>query len=736
MKRKIKALSLSALLAFLSLQPACSTLKTSSNVSTSTSSSSSSSSSPSNPDVEERTTTADDFTYTASNNKVTITGIKDTNFTNVVIPDEIDGMPVVYIEGTINGTNSKKFKILEGGSYNPNIKSVYFGANVAISSQFRTAFFGSSNIEKIEVSKDNPNIYSRNNCIFAKSDNSLVFGIKTSVIPTDIENLTITNFAFVSASFESIHIPSNVKSINETAFAYNHNLVTITNDSPNYEVIDNFLIDKANSAAFAAPSIEYPVIPSSVKQIVSYTFSGRKVKKVTIPANVKLASIPSGSGIPYAMYTFSYSDLEEITFEEGVVFAATEKVFENCMKLKQIELPTSCTEISEWAFYNCESLEAIKIPNNVTIENGRAFGNNPKLENVYFNSDNTKYAFKDKCIVRKSNSSDSTFNTLVAVLSHEKDFKLPSYIFYKSSYSICATTGIENLDLFNNYDQLVTNNMIYNCTFKTVRVPSSEKNTSGTIVGGYSILNCKIDKLIIPKSYGFYTGTASMRFNASTFCSYGQDMSIINEVEVEEGCKDLESIDGCIVEKATKTLVYYPTGKIADKVTFSDDIKILGACLNYNKNIKEVVIGKNITMITASFNYSSLSKVIFEEGSQLKEIKSMSFANLNNLKEISIPASVTTLGNGVFQFSKNLKVIEINNPETALYYTNSANNTFYSCYAERINFNGTMAQFKKMFSNNKTKFGNAFTGNLKEIQINDANTATGKRIVAIDDIIW
>mgnify|MGYP002521757555 FL=1 len=735
MKRKIKALSLFALLAFLSLQPACSTLKTSSNVSTSTSSSSSSSSS--DPDIEERTTTADDFTYTTSGNKVTITGIKDTNFTNIVIPDEIDGMPVIYIEGTINGTNSVNFKMLEGGSYNPNIKSIYFGANIAISSQFRTAFFGSNNIEKIEVSKDNPNLYSRNNCLFSKSDNSLVFGIKTSVIPTDIENLTITNFAFVSASFESIHIPSNVKSINETAFAFNRNLLTITCDSPNYEVIDNFLIDKENSAAFAAPSIEYPVIPSSVKQIVSYTFSGRKVKKVTIPANVKLASIPRNGGYTYKMYTFSYSDLEEITFEEGVVFSKTEEVFEDCTKLKQIELPTSCTEISEWAFYNCESLEAIKIPNNATIENGRAFGNNPKLENVYFNSNNTKYAFKDKCIVKKSaDSSTSTFDTLVAVLSHEKDFKLPSYIYHKTRYAICATTGIENLDLFNNYDRTVSNNMIYNCTFKTVRVQSAENSTSGTTVGGYSILNCKIDKLIIPKSYSFYTSSTSFRFSASTFCSSGAYMSIINEVEVEEGCNDLESIDGCLVEKATKTLVYYPTGKIVDKITFSDDIKILGYCFNYNKNIKEVVIGKNITEIIGSFNFSSLSKVTFEEGSQLKEINNTAFAYLDNLTEISIPASVTTFGNGVFQYSKNLKVIEINNPETTLYYNDSANNTFYSCYAERINFNGTMAQFKKMFSNDKTKFGNAFTGNLKEIQINDANTATGKRVVAIDDIIW
>ena len=733
MKRKIKALSLFALLAFLSLQPACSTLKTSSNVSTSTSSSSSSSSS--DPDIEERTTTADDFTYTTSGNKVTITGIKDTNFTNIVIPDEIDGMPVIYIEGTINGTNSVNFKMLEGGSYNPNIKSIYFGANIAISSQFRTAFFGSNNIEKIEVSKDNPNLYSRNNCIFSKSDNSLVLGIKTSVIPTDIENLKITSFAFIGASFESIHIPSNVKSINETAFAFNRNLLTITCDSPNYEVVDNFLIDKTNSAAFIAPSVEYPVIPSAVKQILSYTFSGKKAKKVTIPANVKLASITSPAS--YTMYTFSLSDLEEITFEEGVVFAKTGRAFNDCTKLKQIELPTSCTEISDWAFYNCESLEAIKIPNNATIENGRAFGNNPKLENVYFNSDNTKYAFKDKCIVKRdTNSSTATFNTLVTIVSHEKDFKLPSYIFYMVTYAICATTGIENLDLYNNYDYTLHNNMVYNCTFKTLRVQSKENNPSGTCVAGYSILNSKIDKLIIPKSYSFYTISSAFKFNSNTFCNAAEDMSIINEVEVEEGCNDLESIDGCIVEKATKRLVYYPTGKINEKVTFSDEIKELYYCFSYNQIIKEVVIGKNITLISGAFRFSSLSKVTFEEGSQLKEINNMAFAYLDNLTEISIPASVTTFGNGVFQFSKNLKVIEINNPETTLYYTGSANNTFYSCYAERINFNGTMAQFKKMFNNDKTRFSYAFTGNLKEIQINDANTATGKRVVAVDDIIW
>lgn len=81
------------------------------------------------------------------------------------------------------------------------------------------AFRSCSGLEKIVVEEDNPNYDSRGNCnaIIKTKDNELLFGCKSSTIPSGITS--IGNYAFQDCSdLTEVVIPSSVTSIGSSAF--------------------------------------------------------------------------------------------------------------------------------------------------------------------------------------------------------------------------------------------------------------------------------------------------------------------------------------------------------------------------------------------------------------------------------------------------------------------------------------------------------------------------------------
>ena len=104
------------------------------------------------------------------------------------------------------------------------LKSIQFPKSLKIFNNL--AFEGCDNLETIELNEGNKRYKSEGNCIIEKDGNKLIFGCKTSVIPSYVES--IDGYAFYgNGGLTSIEIPRSVKAIYSSAFMDCVNMTSI-----------------------------------------------------------------------------------------------------------------------------------------------------------------------------------------------------------------------------------------------------------------------------------------------------------------------------------------------------------------------------------------------------------------------------------------------------------------------------------------------------------------------------
>ncbi len=178
-----------------------------------------------------------------------------------------------------------------------------------------TAFMDCSNITSVIVSEDNVNYDSRNNCnaVIRKSDDVLLFGCQSTIIP------------------------SSVKGLQDQCFRGQRNLKEIT-------LPEGITIIPSNSFSNCG-NLESIIFPSTLNTIDGYAFyQCYKLKDMTIPNSVTtigemafvecygLASLT----IPYSVATIGEkafdwcNDLTSVTMENPVPIAICPETFSNC----------------------------------------------------------------------------------------------------------------------------------------------------------------------------------------------------------------------------------------------------------------------------------------------------------------------------------------------------------------------------------------------------------------------
>lgn len=225
---------------------------------------------------------------------------------------------------------------LETITYAANSKLSYIGnwaiTSVAITEVFVPASvthlgeraFGNSvnDIVKVTVEEGNTVYYDSGNCLIERSTGTVIFGCKTSEIPTDGSVKTIGRCAFLwCQGLTSISIPSSVLSIGYGAFSGCVNLQNVTFDAnSNLEII-------YQSAFAQCDSLRTITLPASLVTLDFGAFqSSRELETVIFEQNSKLRTIGD-----YAFY--------------------------NCVNLKGIVIPPSIKNVGMDTFNGCGTVK-------------------------------------------------------------------------------------------------------------------------------------------------------------------------------------------------------------------------------------------------------------------------------------------------------------------------------------------------------------------------------------------
>lgn len=253
-----------------------------------------------------------------------------------------------------------------------------------------TAFGFCDRLTSITVAEDNPVFWSKDNCVMRRSDNELVLGIGTGIIPSEVRS--IGSYAFAECSgLSEITVPGTVEIIDSEAFAYCHNLTAVTLE----EGIRSIGIGKAKHGCVFrdCPRLMHLEIPATVEDIgpgmsgyckgltsltvregnATYRSEGNCI--IRRADNVLVTGCPA-SVIPEGIReigggAFTACAPKDVVIPEGVEVIGGGAFQLN--ELTSLKLPRTLRKIGVGAFFGNASLTIIVIPNGVQEIGAKAF---------------------------------------------------------------------------------------------------------------------------------------------------------------------------------------------------------------------------------------------------------------------------------------------------------------------------------------------------------------------------
>ena len=175
----------------------------------------------------------------------------------------------------------------------------------------------------------------------------------------------------------------------------------------------------------------------------------------------------------------------------------------------------------------------------------------------------------------------------------------------------------------------------------------------------------------------------------------------LSSITVKSGNTAYHSVDNCLIETATKTLIAGCKNSVipADgSVTTIAEAAFFG-----HEDLKTISIPEGVTEIgyQAFANCNSLTEITLPES--LTSLGNSIFFGCERLKEVNIPDNVNKIGKDTFENCKVLETVTIGKSVTEIGET-----AFYHCDSlTEINYNGTKAEWKNI---KKEKQWSDYTG--------------------------
>lgn len=271
--------------------------------------------------------------YYHDNGTVIITGYHGAD-AEVVVPEEIDGLPVVYISSDI----------FQGNTY---ITSVTIPDCVEGDSLSLQLFMNCTNLETVVLPADTTIIQS--NMFYGCTSLKRISG------PEHVTTLGVNAFKDCR-SLEDIGFFKDVTTTDTSAFSGCSSLTSV-------EIPAGLTVIK-NGTFYNCTGLTEVIIPEGVTGIDATAFNScTSLTSVKIPDSVTYIG-DSAFG--------NCTSLVSINIPDGIK-AIADQVFGGCKSLSEINIPESVTEIGNSAFSDCSSLTSVKIPDGVTRIGSSAF---------------------------------------------------------------------------------------------------------------------------------------------------------------------------------------------------------------------------------------------------------------------------------------------------------------------------------------------------------------------------
>lgn len=351
----------------------------------------------------------------------------------------------------------------------------------------------------------------------------------------------------------------------------------------------------------------------------------------------------------FAFYTFKY--IEEVELADSIT-SIGHYAFGYCYELTSIDLPDSLTNIGGYAFYNCDFL-SITIPNGVTEIKSYTFNGCTELENVYYDG------------------TEKQWNSITI-----EDFNDPlrhAIIHYNDGYN-SAIRGTCGDNLIWNYDEKTCTLTISGTgdmyDYKSNNRPWGRHQNyilkvivedGVTSIGNlafyqcYEILEVELADSITSIgnsafSYCFELTSVELPENLINIGNSAFNSTLDTAVELPQNVKKIGdyAFDGCNLKG----------------VILNDGLESIGAyAFDGQDELTEIIIPESVTTIGEyAFNYcSNLTSINIPK--KLTEISAGLFANCEKLSiDIVIPEGIITIGESAFY--RCLKVPSISLPNS------------------------------------------------------------------------
>lgn len=558
-----------------------------------------------------------DFEYEKINDKIVL-GKYIGDEKSIVVPYSVDGSYVYITTETFRNNTEIEYVKLKSDNYSlpayafegcSNLKEVNIkNCNYIYEYAFKgctnltsifinasdlhpTAFMDCCNLTEI---KSSSLIDKKNTILYDSIHYKVLLAGKNAVIPDDA--ISIAPYAFYGRDgLRKVEIPESVETIGVNAFGGCNDL-SVIKVNQNNKVYDsrensNAIIEKSSDKLIQGCATT--IIPNGVKTIGSYAFDSLSaLNGITIPLSVKTIepnAFNECSNVTSITVHPSNNSYDSRDNSNAIIETASNKLILACDnttipnsvkvignnsfnlsdKTTSVTLPAGVEKIEDEAFINMDSLTELVISSTVN-EVGTNIVNKTNITSLVVDSSNPTFDSRNESnTINKTSENKIVLGTVNSVI--DPTIKVIGSEAFSDNQKL---TEIRIPDTV----EIIEARAYYNCN----NVEVIKLSDSIITIGEEAFMNCyKVSEITIPNS------VTSIGLKAFANCN-------LWSIQVDAANPIYDSRDNCdaIIEKSSNKLVVASSNTI-----IPDSVTTIGKFSFYGINYKNIVIGKNVTLI-------------------------------------------------------------------------------------------------------------------------------------------